>query len=214
MFHSRYGTAHISPWINGLTDKTRESIKPDFWSTPISGLYKPIVFSSIFLVISLLVTIPSAQASTGGALDKLGDMLGFDSNWDTNDDNNRASDSDNTESMESTLDIPNITQKVGPTSVPSGRESKEEFAMKAEFRPDELIWSYWDLTGFGLNVSPGSEICRGDNCEFEIEDGQLRPDFAGGYVFEGRLKVGVEEEGGVRSNIYDIKGEMDTGQTF
>jgi hypothetical protein len=58
--------------------------------------------------------------------------------------------------------------------------SKEEFAMKAEFKPDERVWSYWDLTGFGLNLSPGSDTCRLNNCEFEIDEDRLRPDFTGG----------------------------------
>jgi hypothetical protein len=58
--------------------------------------------------------------------------------------------------------------------------SKEEFAMKAEFKPGEGVWSYRDLTGFGLNVSPSSDICRPNNYEFEIDEGRLRPDFTGG----------------------------------
>lgn len=52
--------------------------------------------------------------------------------------------------------------------------------MKAEFKPGEGVWSYRDLTGFGLNVSPSSDICRPNNYEFEIDEGRLRPDFTGG----------------------------------
>jgi hypothetical protein len=71
--------------------------------------------------------------------------------------------------------------------------------MKAEFRPDELVWSYWDLTGFGLNISPGSDISRLDNCDFEIDEGKLRPDFTGGYILEGRFKVGIQ--GGIKNEF-------------
>jgi hypothetical protein len=104
------------------------------------------------------------------------------------------------------------TQRESPPAY--APEPKEEFAMNVEFAPDKNFDSYWNLTGFGLNVSPGSDICPEDNCEFEIEGGQLRPDLIGGYFFEGRLKVIVEEEAGTRSNMYNIRGELDYEATL
>ena len=84
----------------------------------------------------------------------------------------------NSEQAGNGLPIPEITQREEPAPEPV--LSKEEFAMKAQFKHGERVWSYWDLTGFGLNVSPSSDICRLNNCEFEIDEGRLRPDFTGG----------------------------------
>ncbi len=64
-------------------------------------VFSIMVLSSLFAIIYLSVTIPAAHASTGGPLDRLGDMLGFDgtgdNNGDNNGDNDQASNSDNIE---------------------------------------------------------------------------------------------------------------------
>lgn len=203
--------------------------------------YASVALFGIGILFSLMV--PDAHASTGGPLEQLGDMLGFDSNENVNSNNEGTMEtargnftleqtpaekptnnftlqstpesSANSEQAGNGLAIPEITQREEPAAqAPESALPKEEFAMKAEFRPDELIRSYWDLTGFGLNVSPGSEICRQNNCEFEIDEGKLRPDFMGGYILEGRLKVGVQEEAGTRTNLYNIRVELGTSQTF
>ena len=195
------------------------------------------------VVILFLLMVPDAHASTGGPLEQLGDMLGVDSDKNVNSNNDETIEtaggnftldpssnekpisnftmqqspesSGKSEQGGNSLPIPEITQREEPLATESENVSpKEEFAMKAEFRPDEIVNSYWDLTGFGLNVSPGSDICRLNNCEFEIDEGILRPDFTGGYILEGRFKVVVQEEGGTRTNLYNIRGELGTTQTF
>jgi hypothetical protein len=108
------------------------------------------------------------------------------------------------ENAESTLPIPEITQRIEP----SPAEPKEEFVMRTEFEPSATFDSHWDPTGYGFDVSIGSEICPQDNCVFLIEDGKLRPDFTGGLLFEGTLKVFEQEEAGTRSKTYDMRGEL------
>jgi hypothetical protein len=203
--------------------------------------YANVTLFGIGILFSLIVS--DAHASTGGPLEQLGDMLGFGSDENVNSNNDGTMEtargiltleqtpagkptsnftlqstpesSANSEQAGNGLAIPEITQREeSAAQAPENAIPKEEFAMKAEFRPDELVWSYWDLTGFGLNVSPGSDICRLDNCDFEINEGKLRPDFTGGYILEGRLEVGVQEQGGIRTNLYNIRGELGTDQTF
>lgn len=57
--------------------------------------------------------VPTLKASTEGPLKELGELLGLDGNG--------SNGSDDTVQKESTLDIPNITQKEeAPISIPSG----------------------------------------------------------------------------------------------
>jgi hypothetical protein len=180
------------------------------------------ISSYVIAVILLLVTVPAVKATTRGLLEELGDMLGFDEdrNGDSSSDSSGTENQDNIESTESTLAIPNVTQREEPpASTPSESLSlTDEFAMNAEFEPHENEFladdNYWQLDAFGFNVSPNSSICPTGNCEFEFEDGQINTDFSGDWVLTGRLKVGVETDEGTRSTLYDVRGELDRMETL
>ena len=60
---------------------------------------------------------PTVKATTGGALEELGNMLGFDE--DRNEDSSRTEDPNNVESAGGSLPIPNITQREEPPALTS-----------------------------------------------------------------------------------------------
>jgi hypothetical protein len=64
---------------------------------------------SLIGTIFLSITIPNIRASTGGPLDRLGDMLGFETNQD-NDDDNDSDSNDDGDSKTVTLPIPILRQ--------------------------------------------------------------------------------------------------------
>lgn len=93
----------------------------------------------------------------------------------------------------------------------------DEFALKVTLdKQDSLVDNFimYEVEGFGLNVSPNSKICPTNNCEFELEDGKLSSVFAGQYLFNGVLKVGVEEEEGTRSNVMSISSSLNIRETL
>ena len=102
---------------------------------------------------------------------------------------------------------------------PNVNETKnvEEFALKATLdKQDSLIDNFimYDVEGFGLNLSPNSTLCPTNNCEFELEDGKLNSVLAGQYLFNGVLKVGIEEEEGTRSSVMNIGSSLNIKETL
>ena len=190
----------------------------------MDDLFRIVLLGSVISTIFLSLTVPSVIASTEGPLDRLGDMLGFETNEDSNDDTDRndngeRNDADDTNNIEPTggsLPIPSITQRDQPiASTSSGANaSEDEFVMNAEFEPHEFLEAIWELNAFGFNVSPNSSICPSGNCEFEFEDGQLKTLLNGDWELTGRLKVGVETAEGLRSTIHDVRGEFDREETL
>lgn len=114
-------------------------------------------------------------------------------------------DSANTNSAQSNLN--NVTTN-----------NSEEFALQAILEEHENPYladtGYYEVDGFGLNLSPNSTLCPTNNCEFDLEDGQLAPFLSGSYLFTGLLKIGVEEEEGTRSKIMDLKAQLDITETL
>jgi hypothetical protein len=94
----------------------------------------------------------------------------------------------------------------------------EEFAMQVILEEHENPFladdGYYEVDGFGLNLSPNSTLCPTNNCEFELEDGQLAPFLSGSYSFTGLLKIGIESEEGKRSKIMDLKANLDITETL
>jgi hypothetical protein len=120
--------------------------------------FRIFISSYVIAVILLLVTVPAVKATTGSPLEELGDMLGFDEdrNGDSSSDSSGTENQDNIESTESTLAIPNVTQREEPpASTPSESLSfTDEFAMNAEFEPHENEFladdNYWQLDALDL----------------------------------------------------------------
>ena len=94
----------------------------------------------------------------------------------------------------------------------------EKLAMSALFAPDgrqSPDSGYYRMTAFGLNLTPNSQLCPENNCQFGLEDGQLYPNtITGGHVLTGRLKVAMQQATGMSSQIYQVRGELNTFQTF
>lgn len=104
-----------------------------------------------------------------------------------------------------------------PASNSNATRNVEEFALQATLdKQDSLIDNFimYDVEGFGLNVSPNSTLCPTNNCEFELEDGKLSSILAGQYLFNGVLKIGVEEEEGTRSNVMSISSSLNIKETL
>jgi hypothetical protein len=71
------------------------------------------------------------------------------------------------------------------------------------------------MTAFGLNLSPNSQLCPENDCQYGFEDGQLYPNTeTGGYVLEGRLIVSTQQVTGTSSEIYQVRGELDRMRTL
>ena len=71
------------------------------------------------------------------------------------------------------------------------------------------------MTAFGLNLTPNSQLCPENNCQFGFENGHLIPNKStGGYNLEGILRVATQQATGVSSQIYQVFGNFDTFETF
>ncbi len=119
-----------------------------------------------------------------------------------------------------TITIPNMTQTEPPLAYTGFRNASlyspkpvEQMAMSAKFMPHENPGladnGYYRMTAFGLNLSPNSQLCPENNCQYGFEDGQLYPNtYTGGYVLEGRLMVSTQQATGTSSEIYQVRGEL------
>src|SRR4029079_2875336 len=83
----------------------------------------------------------------------------------------------------------------------------EQMVLKTEFKPDENQFlakdGYYQVQKFGFIVSNSSEIWPLNNCKYNVQNTQFRPNSVGeGYVFEGRLTVISVEDGIEKSDFY------------
>jgi hypothetical protein len=57
-----------------------------------------------------------------------------------------------------------------------------------------------------MNASKGSKLCPSGDCQYSIENGELRPDTtSGGYTFEGQVKVSVITNDITNSKFYPMR---------
>ena len=71
------------------------------------------------------------------------------------------------------------------------------------------------MTAFGLNLTPNSQLCPENNCQFGFEVGELIPDTsASRYILVGGLKVDTQQAIGVSSQTYQVRGNLDIVETF
>jgi hypothetical protein len=111
-----------------------------------------------------------------------------------------------------TIQIPNMTQ----TEPPSGfapiqnvssttPASLEQLAMSARFVLNDT--GPYLMTGFGLNLSPNSQLCPENDCQYGFRNGVLRPNTStGGYTLDGILEVSTEGTEGISSKLYNVSG--------
>jgi hypothetical protein len=91
----------------------------------------------------------------------------------------------------------------------------EQMTLKAVMKPssNQFLKDYFDIKKFGFVASNGSEICPQNNCKYGVEEGQLSPNYSGGYSFDGKLKVTIQEGDVKKSKFYDFSVSLDkTGE--
>jgi hypothetical protein len=90
----------------------------------------------------------------------------------------------------------------------TSNQGEDQITLKAELKPDDNQFlaedGYYDIRKFGFVASNGSELCPQNNCKYGVEQGQFNPDYSGGYSFDGRLKVTIEEDDAKKSKFYDF----------
>jgi hypothetical protein len=97
--------------------------------------------------------------------------------------------------------------------------SESEIAMQADFRLHGNQYfagrGCYLLQSFNLTTGDDSVLCPANDCSLNLEDGQIYPNTStGGYVIDGRLKIGTESELGVRSTIQPIRIDLDRIETL
>ena len=87
----------------------------------------------------------------------------------------------------------------------------EQIALKAEMKPhsNQFLKDYFEIKKFGFVASDGSEICPQNNCKYGVEEGELSPNYSGGYSFAGKLKVTTQEGDIKKSKFYDFNVDLD-----
>jgi hypothetical protein len=122
-----------------------------------------------------------------------------------------------------TIGITNMTQTEPPSGLaPSQNISStipmplERLTMSAQFAPDGRYppgSGYYRMTA--LSLSPNSNLCPDNNCQFEFEDGELSPNTStGGYLLGGILHVSTQQNRGNDTNLYNVEGELDRVQAL
>jgi hypothetical protein len=83
----------------------------------------------------------------------------------------------------------------------------EKMTLIAQFKPEENEFlakdGYYQVQKFDFVASNGTEICPLNDCIYNVENTQFRPNSANvGYAFEGRLTVTSVEDGVKKSEFY------------
>jgi hypothetical protein len=86
--------------------------------------------------------------------------------------------------------------------------SLEKLAINAQFVPSESNFTgSYQMSVFELNLSPNSQLCPENNCQYGFEDGVLSPT-ASSYGLEGTLHISTQATEGITSKVYDIRGDL------
>jgi hypothetical protein len=124
-----------------------------------------------------------------------------------------------------TIQDPNMTrtEPLSGFTPPQGTsstipEQTELLQMNAQFAPDGRHppdTGYYYMTTFGLSLSPNSNLCPSNNCQFGFEVGELSSNTAkAGYVLGGILHVITQQAGGNSTNLYNVRGDLDRIRTL
>ena len=102
-----------------------------------------------------------------------------------------------------TIEVPNLTPDLYKEPIPL-----EKLAMSA------LFDAGGQMTAFGLNLTPNSELCPENNCQFSLDGNLIHNSFTGEYNLDGMLKVTTQQATGLSSQLYEVRGNFDTFETF
>jgi hypothetical protein len=77
----------------------------------------------------------------------------------------------------------------------------DRFAAKIEFQPHPDFEDYYSVSNFAFTVMNGSELCPTENCEFELEGGEIAEEYVPGErILTGKLRI----QAGDSSKIMDV----------
>jgi hypothetical protein len=85
---------------------------------------------------------------------------------------------------------------LGTFSEPERQPVTDRIAAQIEFEPNDeiLLDDYYAVSNFAFNTLETSELCPTGSCEFDLEGGQLDPEFTPGErIFTGKLSVDTGE---------------------
>jgi hypothetical protein len=123
--------------------------------------------------------------------------------------------SDNSTQLNATdLNRGPISPTVSSGASPTGEEKDITVLWRAELQPHENGFlaedGWYRINSFQFIANDSEEFCPSNNCEYEIEEGEVRPDsFTGGYVFDGNLKVTTTEGDTKRSKFYNMRADLE-----
>ncbi len=103
---------------------------------------------------------------------------------------------------------------ISPTIKNSIEEKDITVLLRAELQPHENEFlaedGWYRINSFQFIANDTEEFCPSNNCEYEIENGEVRPDsFTGGYVFDGNLKVTITEGDAKNSKFYNMRADLE-----
>jgi hypothetical protein len=100
-------------------------------------------------------------------------------------------------------------EDTGTISEPEPEPVTDRFAAQIEFEPNEDLGleDYYEVSNFALTVMESSELCPTGNCEFELEGGEIGPQYTPGErILTGKLRIDT----GDSSKIMDVFGPWET----
>jgi hypothetical protein len=103
---------------------------------------------------------------------------------------------------------------ISPSIENSVAEKDITVLLRAELQPHENEFlaedGWYRINSFQFIANDTEEFCPSNNCEYEIENGEVRPDsFTGGYVFDGNLKVTITEGDTKNSKFYNMRADLE-----
>ena len=102
----------------------------------------------------------------------------------------------------------------GPVSPMVGGEGEGYVSLRVNLQPHENEFladdGWYKIDSFQFATDSTEEFCPSNNCEYDIEDGEFRPnDISGGYVFDGKLKVSTTEGDTIKSKFYLLNADLE-----
>ncbi len=95
-----------------------------------------------------------------------------------------------------------------------GQSDANTLPMQVQLQPHENEFlsndGYYEVDSFQMTANNAQELCPTNNCQYDIENGEFKPNsFTGGYVFDGQLKVSVTEGDSTSSKFHEMRADLD-----
>jgi hypothetical protein len=134
-------------------------------------------------------------------------------------DDKRSEDDLDSSVLPGSSNLTHSSQLDGTRAVEPRTLSDNEIVMQADFRLHGNQYlagrGYYLIKSLNLTTGENSVLCPTNDCTFNLGDGQIYPITSrGGYVIDGKLKIGRESDLGVRSTIQPMKIDLDRVETL